>query len=189
MKIGLDFDGVISDSTEVKLSLAKELFGVVLQPHQWRKDIVVGQSLLTPEQYNHIQELVYGSDEHGYKMTPIAGASESIRALLRGGHHLTIVTSRVLHKLEIAEAWARTHDIDIAIPFIGAGKNKSKAPYLEGFDIFVDDSLEKLLNIVDVVKHSFLFDQPYNSGLVTPPNISRAHGWPDLMEKIQRATS
>ncbi len=183
MNIGLDFDGVIADSTGIKLNLAKELFGATIKPNQWRRDIILGEKLLAEDAYDHVQELVYGSDEYGFKLTPIVGALDSINILLQSNHTLTIVTSRVEHKLEIAEKWARTHDI--ALPLIGAGRNKSKAPYLEGFDIFVDDGLQKLLHVVDTVKHCFLFDQPYNSDEALHEKIIRVYDWADFMKKIE----
>ena len=181
MKIGLDFDGVIADSTATKLMLAQKLYGATLSPSQWRRDIVLGKRLLTNEQYDHIQELVYGSEEYGYQMTLIDGALDGISKLIQK-HSVTIVTSRIALKADIATNWCDRNGI--TLPLIGAGRGKSKAPYLEGFDVFVDDSKEKLEQILGAVPHLFLFNEPYNEDQGVSPPIDRTLNWDDFLRRI-----
>lgn len=181
MHIGLDFDGVIADSTATKIALAQKLYSATLLPSQWRRDIVLGGNLLTSEQYDHIQELVYGSEEYGYQMTLIDGTLAGISELTKI-HSVTIVTSRIDQKADIATNWCKKNGI--SLPLIGVGRNKSKAPHLQGFDVFVDDSREKLEQIVGTVPHLFLFDEPYNKDQNVSLPIIRTLNWDDLLKRI-----
>ena len=59
MKIGLDFDGVISDCGDLKSKGAKILYGVDIPPEKFKKELVVGQGILTLEQYANLQKQIY----------------------------------------------------------------------------------------------------------------------------------
>ncbi|MEK7660150.1 MAG: hypothetical protein AAB343_03020 [Patescibacteria group bacterium] len=49
MKIGIDFDGVVADCGRLKTLGAKELYGVDIAPEKFKKEIVVGEGILTSE--------------------------------------------------------------------------------------------------------------------------------------------
>ena len=73
MKIGLDFDGVITDCGNLKTLGARTLFSTEIPPEMMKKEVVTEAGLLTLEQYREIQELVYCTRDVGLQMTAVAG--------------------------------------------------------------------------------------------------------------------
>lgn len=55
MKIGLDFDGVISDCGRLKSDYARKLYGVSVPAGQFKRDFVIGNGWLTAEQLATIE--------------------------------------------------------------------------------------------------------------------------------------
>ena len=74
MKIGLDFDGVISDCGRLKSDGAKRLYGLNISPEKFKTEIVVGQGLLTLEQYRNLLKQIYGTRGIGLLMQEVEGA-------------------------------------------------------------------------------------------------------------------
>lgn len=57
MKIGLDFDGVISNCGMLKQDGAKKLYGVDIPSGKFKKKFVIEKGLLTAEQYRDLQKI------------------------------------------------------------------------------------------------------------------------------------
>ena len=107
MKIGLDFDGVISDAGQLKSDGAKRIYGVDIPPEKFKTEIVVGQGLLTFEQYKNLQKQIYGTRDLGLLMKPVDNVREYCDKLLVDGHELKIITSRGQLESEIANEWMK----------------------------------------------------------------------------------
>ena len=103
MKIGLDFDGVISDCGKLKSDSAKKLYGVDIPSAKFKKEIVVGEKHLTMEQYRELQKTIYGTREIGFLMEPVDGVLHFLPRLVADGHIVLGVTSRGEVELEIAK--------------------------------------------------------------------------------------
>ena len=73
MRIGLDFDGVISDCGQLKSHGAKILYGVEIPPEKFKKELIVGARILTAEQYKHLERQIYDTREIGLTMLPVDG--------------------------------------------------------------------------------------------------------------------
>src|SRR3989338_1359975 len=106
MRIGLDFDGVISDCGRYKSDGAKKLYGVDIPPAKFKKEIVVGEKHLTMEQYRELQKIIYGTHEIGFLMEPVDGVLHFLPRLVADGHTVLVVTSRGEVELEIAKEWS-----------------------------------------------------------------------------------
>jgi len=94
MKIGLDFDGVISDCGKLKSDGAKKLYGVDIPSAKFKKEIVVGENHLTAEQYRELQRIIYGTREIGLLMKPVDGVLRYLPRLISDGHIILVITSR-----------------------------------------------------------------------------------------------
>jgi len=70
MRIGLDFDGVISDCGKLKSEGAMKLYRVNISPERFKKELVVDAGVLTLEQYRNLQKQIYGTREIGLTMSP-----------------------------------------------------------------------------------------------------------------------
>jgi hypothetical protein len=180
MKIGLDFDGVIADSPNLKSQVANELYGVTVPGSLFKKEIVVRH--LTLEQYRAVQKIVYGS-EVGLIMAPMPDALSYLQRLRIDGHDLVVVTARTGTNLEIAKRWARIHET--SLDFIGVGYEDSKAQATAAMDVYVDDEPKKLSDLIGV-PHLFLFSWGYNLDFQDESGrIRRIASWRELYEAIR----
>lgn len=183
MKIGLDFDGVISDCGKLKSDAAKKFHGIDIPPERFKKEIVVGGGHLTTEQYRNLLKTVYGTREVGLLMEPVVGMLESVPRLLALGHTLFIVTSRGKVELEIAKEWSV--QLGLNLDFIGVGVGTSKANACVGLDVYIDDDLDKLEPLVGIVPHRFLFSWSYNSHIEEGTVAKRTGSWPEFCKMIE----
>lgn len=182
MKIGIDFDGVIADCGALKREGANRLFAIDIPEEKFKKEIVVGEGLLTLEQYRFLQKQIYGTRELGLLAQPITGAKEYIERLKKEGHKLTIITSRFTTELEIAKEWANQQGVDIEL--IGCEDGKQQACRDLAIDIFIDDDLEKLESLDGLVPHLYLFSHGYNQSDNEKPTAIRVFSWEDFYHKI-----
>ncbi len=182
MKIGLDFDGVITDCGLLKSEGAKKLFGISIPAEKFKKEIVLGEGLLTIDQYRAIQKFIYNNLELGLKMKAVEGLFEGILQL-KQKHDLQIITSRYGDSLMVAKAWLDRNKI--YIPITGAGRGVSKSNSANGCDIFIDDDLEKLTELQNVVPKLFLFSWPYNSHELLPDYVEKVNGWSQFVKLVE----
>ncbi|MEK7635179.1 MAG: hypothetical protein AAB446_01980 [Patescibacteria group bacterium] len=183
MKIGLDFDGVISDCGKLKSDAAKKIHGLDIPPEKFKKEIVINEGYLTAGQYRDLQRIIYGTREIGLLMEPVAGMIESIKQLFDLGHDIIVITSRGEIELEIAKEWSIKQGL--ALNFIGVGSGSSKAESCTGLDVYIDDDLDKLEPLVDIVPYRFLFSWGYNSHIKTGSIAKRIGSWQEFNNMIR----
>ena len=183
MKIGLDFDGVISDCGKLKSDGAKKLYGVDIPPAKFKKEIVVGEKYLTAGQYRELQKIIYGTREVGFLMEPVGGVLHHLPLLVAEGHIILIVTSRGEVEIEIAKEWSLLQGLQL--DFVGVGYGNSKADAATGLNLYVDDDLDKLEPLVDVVPHRFLFSWGYNAHVDIGTIAKRIASWEELYRAVQ----
>lgn len=185
MKIGLDFDGVISDCGKLKSGVAEKLYGVKIPPERFKKELVVDTGILTSEQYRHLQKQIYGTQEFGFLMEPVKGVLEFVPRLKRDRHNLKIVTSRGEKELNIAREWMTNYGLEIQL--ISSGVRMSKADACKGLDVYIDDDLDKLEPLIDIVPHRYLFSWGYNQHMEIPAEIAqRMNSWHHFYEEVRR---
>lgn len=181
MKIGLDFDGVISDCLEIKSRFAKKMYGVDIAPHDFKKEIVFERKLLTPEQYRSLQKKIYEDREIGLTINEVPGMIEGIQTLIKN-HEVVIITSRGESSVKIAKEWLGRRKIDLPFISVEYGTDKILA---KDCDVFIDDDLEKLLPLVGFVPNLYLFSWPYNQN-DSNPAVNLVNNWEDFLNKIKK---
>lgn len=183
MKIGLDFDDVIVMSQGIKSRSAKDLFGVDIQPKDFRREKVVGQNILTDEQYTQAVRRVYNGT---YKLFPVPNALGTIKFLQKEGHSLKVVTNRSKEQdtLRYAEAWLKEQSLEIEITGVLYGNSKARACC--GLDLFVDDDAEKITQLEGIVPHRLVFAWQFNEHLPTPLGAQRIESWPEILEYVRQ---
>jgi len=183
MKIGLDFDGVISDCGKLKFYGAKKLYNLEISSRQFNKEAVVSQGLLSFEEYRELQRNIYNTKEIGFLMEPVADMLFYLPKLIAEGHRILVVSSRDGGAIEIAREWALLKGL--TLDFFGVGYGNSKAKAVVGSDVYVDDDLDKLKPLIGIVPHLFLFSWDYNQHLDEGTAIKRVSSWEELYHKIQ----
>lgn len=184
MKIGLDFDGVISNCGQLKTEGARRMYGVEIPPEKFKKEIVIGEKLLTSEQYRTLQRAIYGTRELGLLMEPVDGVLRFLPLLVAEGHTILVVTSRGDVELQIAKEWSVLRGLQL--DFVGVGYGASKADAAIGLDLYVDDDLDKLEPLVGIVPNLFLFSWGYNIHVDTG-SIPRLDSWEAMYDFIKEA--
>ncbi|MEK6928547.1 MAG: hypothetical protein AABW65_01155 [Nanoarchaeota archaeon] len=187
MKIGLDFDGVITDCGKLKSLGAKRLYNLDIQPEIFKTELVVGSGILTHSQYRFLQNQIYET-ELGMQMEIVPGAREYIEQLKKDSNKLYIITSRGKEACDIAQSWMNQNNIILPMHSVGGGISKKKA--CKGLDVYIDDDYDKLEPLVGVVPNRFLFSWGYNQYINTNEDIAkRVSSWKDFYEKIQGLNS
>lgn len=183
MKIGLDFDGVLSDCGQLKSDGAKLLYGVEIPPEKFKKELVVDTGILTLEQYRNLQKKVYENRENGLTMLPVKGVLEFVPKLQQEGYDLIVVTSREEIGSEIAREWMRLKGLELYLVGIGGGVSKTEA--CKGLDVYIDDDLDKLEPLVDSVPNRYLFSWGYNKHIQIPQSVAkRIESWRQFYEEV-----
>ena len=183
MKIGLDFDGVISNCGKLKSDGAKKLYSVEIPSKKFTREEVVGKGFLSLEEYRELQRNIYHTKEVGFLMEPVEGMLCYLPKLLAEGHKILIVSSRNGVGLEIAREWALFRNL--TLEFVGVGYGNSKAQAVAASDVYVDDDFDKLEPLVGIVPNLFLFSWDYNQHLNEGTVIKRVSSWEELYHKIQ----
>jgi len=183
MKIGLDFDGVIANTYQLKKKLAKEWHGLDIEEEEFKENTVVGQGLMTHEQYRKLMNTICGNPEFGLYMDEIKDALDIISKWHSRGNELKIITSREYDEERVAQEWCRLKGLDIKIISVGYGKCKSDA--CRGLDVYVDDDLSKLKPLREIVKNLFLFSQAHNLKYETEEGIIRTGSFAELEKAIE----
>ncbi|MDP2654995.1 MAG: hypothetical protein Q8P17_00295 [bacterium] len=181
MKIGLDFDGVISDCGKLKVNGAKRLYGIDIPHAKFKKEIVIGEKHLTAGQYRELQKTIYGTREFGLSMDPVDGMLQYLPLLVSEDHDIRIVTSRGEMEMEIAKEWSI--GLGLKLNFTSVG-NKSKAQAVHGLDLYVDDDLDKLEPLVEIVPNLFMFSWGYNDHIDIGSVAKRVASWEELYRTI-----
>lgn len=187
MRIGLDFDGVISDCGDLKCKAAKRMYGVDIPSARFKKELVVGTGILTYEQYRQLQDTIYGTREYGMLMEPVTGVIEGIGRLRGDGHDVRVITSRDGEMLQVAKEWAERKGLSLDIT--GVGHGASKAGAAAGLDLYVDDDFDKLEPLVGVVPHRVLFSWGYNEHVDAGDVAVRVSSWEELVGKVTSLVS
>jgi len=184
MRIGLDFDGVISDCGQLKSDSALKLYGISIPPRLFKKEIVVGEGHLRLEQYRHLQKEIYHGRELGLLMEPVPGVHLFLSKLRDRGHEIVVVTSREPEACEIALEWALSQGLDLELIGVGYGNSKAEAAQARNLDVYADDDLDKLVPPTGIVPHLFLFSWGYNEHINEQGIAKRVASWEDLYRII-----
>lgn len=188
MKIGLDFDGVISNCGQLKSDGARLLYGVEIPPERFKTELVVEAGILTLEQYRNLQRQIYENSEIGLTMLPVEGIFEYIPKLKQDRHDLIVIASRNQSSYNIAKEWMKRQNL--SLNFVGVGGGVKKTEACRGLDVYIDDDLDKLEPLVDIVPHRFLFSWGYNQHIQAPKEVAkRVSSWKQFYEEIAKLNS
>ncbi|MDD4289824.1 MAG: hypothetical protein PHH83_00925 [Patescibacteria group bacterium] len=185
MKIGLDFDGVISDTSKLKSLGAKMFYNLDISAEESTRDIIVRKKkLLTHEQYLELQHSVSNNRKIGLLMSPVRYAIYYIRKLIASGHSISVITTRNGIALEIAEEWFSRKMPEFKVDFVGIDNGNSKLKSAIGLDVFIDDTFEVLEELLGFVPNLYLFLWNYNLEDGFDSRIQRVSSWKEIYKII-----
>lgn len=155
------------------------MYGLEIPTARFKRELLI-PGIFSDQQYTQLQQIIYGSPEWGSRMTAIPGMQAAVERLIADGHFLRIVTSRGEEKLEVAKQWLARAGIEVEI----VGTNQaSKVEATIGHDVFLDDDLDKLVEIPHV-PHRFMMSHPYNEHDTLPEDVERVAGWDEFYARV-----
>ncbi len=179
--IGFDIDGVVADTAEAFLRLARERHGIMEYSLEQITEFEVAKCLpIAPAIIDRIfADLL--EDPIDADLRPMTDAVSVLTALSRVAP-LTFITARPLHHpiaqwLERALGTATFGQVRL----IAMGDHDQKAPYLKelGLRYFVDDRAETCLALERQGFTPLVFAQPWNQGRHHLPTVSC---WQEIRE-------
>jgi len=176
MRIGLDFDGTIIDTTAAKMRFAREAFGVELTALEtWG---AIGRERIGEERF--VEMVRAAHEELTLTTPPMPGAAEAIRRLARD-HQLFVVTARNDVEVRWAERWIATH-----APAISAVVHTSRAPKLDacrelGVELMLDDIPGVLHEIAEAGVGAALIEAEYNRDTPRHARVRAVPHWRDFV--------
>jgi uncharacterized HAD superfamily protein len=178
-EIGFDIDGVVADTMEAFIRVAKEEFGINYISKEKITSYWIEECLPLPLEITKtiINRLL--ADPFSIELEPLPGAGEVLTRLAAHGR-LTFVTARPTK--DPIEAWLVSLLSDVPrgdIRVIATGHHSAKAEVLEKLKLkyFIDDHLETCQDLHSRGIRTIVFDQPWNRGHAPFLRIS---SWKDL---------
>ncbi|MDA0366718.1 MAG: hypothetical protein O3B31_13395 [Chloroflexi bacterium] len=180
MRIGLDFDGVITDTVGAMVTYAANA-GLVLAP----RDCIAphGPAGLEPLDF---ETLVAATHETDYSLSflPMAGAVEAL-AHLAEQHEVVVLTARRGAALDYAMRWSEAAGVRTFIRHFVSSDGHTKAAIAGplGLDVLVDDLPGNLLGLPSSVR-PLLWATDYNDQAETSPRVRRLSNWGELLRLV-----
>ena len=183
LRLGFDFDSVISDCSTLKAEYAKQLYNFDIRPEIFKWYPLVTEGIMTKEQYITVQRAIYDGEESNSRMPAVDGALTYLPKLISEGHDIRVVTGRAGVTADLARRWLAKHELNI--PLYGVGPTNIKTAECVGLDFFVDDDLEKLQHLVGTVPNLYLFHWEYNKNVANEGVAKRVHSWREIYDITQ----
>lgn len=181
MRIGLDFDGTIADTTTAKIRFARETFGVELSALEtWGQ---VGRERIGDERFMEMVRAAH--EELTLAAPPMPGATEAIARLARD-HELYVVTARNDVEVPWAERWVAAH-----APAIREIVHTSRAPKLDacralGVELLLDDIPAVLHDIAEAGLDAALIEAEYNRDAPRHERVRAVPHWREFVALCAR---
>lgn len=182
MRIGIDFDGVISDSTRLKIKIAKEIYNIDLQPKDCSKNNAkkIG---LSENNYEALVHRIY-STELSLDLDEVPYAKKTIENLLKN-HEIYILTSRTNRETYFVIEWLKKKEIPYSELINTNEQSKLQDCGRYNLEMFIDDTYEKLVELVGSGLQLYLFSTPTNKNIgIEHQGIKRINGWEELYKLL-----
>lgn len=180
MRIGIDIDGVVSDSYPAWLEELNQHFGKnisVLNDYEMH--------LVFDVPWEDMDNFFASNVERLFMMTkPICGARESIQTLLREGHEVIFVTARTLEEKDVTLRWLSLHGIPYEHVLFSGLKSKVDLIKQWEIEVFIEDYQVNAKMIAESGVPVFLLNASYNQ-VELSHGIKRCQNWDEILAGIK----
>lgn len=181
MRIGVDIDGVTSDSYTVWLGELNRYYG---------KNIEVLEDyhleLVYDVPWDDMNDFFVENVERLFMLpSPMKGAKQGIETLLAKGHELIYVTARSPEEKDVTLRWMDKYEIPYEnIIFAGM---KSKVDLVKEWQLklFIEDYTGNAEAIAKSGIQVLLLDSTYNQGEL-PAGVTRCRNWMQIVWEIEK---
>ena len=196
MRIGIDFDDVVTDSVNLIVKLHNQHYGTDFRKDQMTHYTVEKSWGGSKEEWRAKLDEFF-SAKNLVHLDPMAGSLAGIKALKDMGHELYIVTGRGSAKDDVAatEQWLIAHFPNVfkgvhyanhiaADQLTVTRREKSEICKENKIELLIDDNPRIAAECATAGIRVFLFDQPWNQGEF-PAGVERVHSWDEIVEKLR----
>ena len=184
MRIGIDFDGTIADTTATKIRYALEVFGESITPVETFG--LAGRGRLGDQRYVEMVQAAHQGWTH--QAPPMPGALEAMRRLAVA-HDLYVVTARNEDEVGPARQWLR----EFAVPAVEivhtAGASKVDACRDLDVALMLDDLPTVLGELVGAGIEGALLETPYNRDLERHERLYLVPSWDHFVALAERLSA
>jgi uncharacterized protein len=182
VRIGVDIDGVVSDSypfwlTELNMHFGKNI--KVIDDYEMHLAFDVTRDAMNDFFVKNAEHLLITPK-------PICGAKKGIETLLRLGHEVIYITARTSEERDVTVRWLTMcgipHEYDHVL-FAGFS-SKLELVKLWGIEAFIEDYQVNAKLIAEGGVPVFLLNASYNQEQLST-GITRCHSWNEILEGIQ----
>lgn len=182
MRIGVDIDGVVSDSypfwlTELNLHFGKNI--EVIDDYEMHLAFDVTRDAMNDFFVSNAEHLLITPK-------PITGAKEGIETLLRQGHEVIYITARTSEERDVTVRWLTMCGIPYEhehVLFAGFS-SKLELVKLWKIEAFIEDYQVNAKLIAESGVPVFLLNASYNQQELST-GITRCQSWDEILEGIQ----
>lgn len=185
MRIGVDIDGVVSDSYPFWLTELNQYFGkniTVIDDYEMHLAFDVSRKVLNDYFVSNAERLLITPK-------PVTGAKEGIETLLRDGHEVIYITARTAQERDVTLRWFTTCGIPHKEEHVLFAGFSSKLELVKLWEIeaFIEDYQVNAKLIAESGVPVFLLNASYNQEEL-PTGITRCRSWDEILEGIQAST-
>jgi uncharacterized protein len=183
LRIGVDIDGVISDSYPAWLAELNRYYGkniTVLEDYEMH--------LVFDVPWDDMNNFFVSNVEKLFEIPkPMKGAKEGIETLLGIGHEIIYITARSQEEEEFTLHWMKKHGIPYEKILFTGFKSKVDLVKQWNLELFIEDYMVNAKAIAQLGIPVLLLNASYNQGEL-PSGINRCFDWQDILSQIQRLT-
>ncbi len=196
VKIAIDIDDVVADSTEALRLLINERTGVELTRQDYRIPGSYRKYYERVWESHNLQDKVVFADvsaEMAIDQSHVPLVEGAIAALesLGGQYHIVAITARDVSWEDATRRWFKSHDSLSGVELYFAGNHHTKEYKTKGelcrelgVELLIDDNPDHCQSALDAGIDSILFGQ-YGWHLDVSPNVTRCKDWPAVVEYVR----
>jgi uncharacterized protein len=181
MIIGVDIDGVVSDSYSFWLGELNRHYGKEIKElHTYEMDLIYD---VPWEEMNNF----FISNVETLFMTPLPmpGAKEGLEMLKANGHEILLVTARrEVEEEDVTARWLSLHGIPYDKLMLVGERSKAEVCKEHSIELFVEDYDRNARAIDGIGIKTIILDASYNR-VELPESIMRCYSWNQIVEEIQ----
>ena len=179
-RIGLDFDGLIADTTKAKKAYAGKEYGILLNPEDCDRE--TGIRLLGKDRYFRMIRDIYGS-KTTLALDPVPGAIDALGRLEQVAD-VYIVTARYSEQVSWLRKWMEERILPVHGVVHTAEQSKRDTIRSLQLDWFFDDSLRNLVDAKDTDARLVLYDPYGRRPRGSPHNEIALSSWAEFMDLV-----
>lgn len=189
--IGIDYDGTIANTSEVKADWIRAHVEMEIPP--WKTDRTSCVPIIGLENYERMGQFIY-EREGSLKARDVPGSLDAIKELA-GNFKIFIVTARKPHQIRWCKEWLRERGLDSLIHayFSTAGDSpdggepsKLQLCRDHGVDVLIDDDERHLEGSEVPNVRRILLKSGCTEVIRVPEGVELARSWPEAL-RILRA--